>query len=70
MLPADPTASQFCEWRVAIFYFLTLVFGFKKEMLKIPSNLDDISNQHFKSIVDRYELIFNFLNKATNKNQW
>jgi len=38
-------------------------------MLEIPPNLEDISNQHFKSIVDRYELIFNFLNTATNMNQ-
>jgi len=69
LLTDDPTVSQFCEWRVAITNFLTLVPGFQKEMLEIPPNLDNISNQHFKSIADRYELIFNLLTTATNKNQ-
>ena len=35
LLPDDPTVSQFCEWRVAIINFLTLVPGFQKEMLEI-----------------------------------
>jgi len=69
LLPDDPTVLKFCEWRLAIINFLTLVPGFQKEMLEISLNLDDISNQHFKSIVDRYELIFNLLTTATNKNQ-
>jgi hypothetical protein len=69
MLPDDPTVSQFCEWRAAIVNFLTLVPGFQKEMLEIPPNLEGISDQHFRSIVDRYELIYNLLNSATNKNQ-
>jgi hypothetical protein len=69
LLPDDPTVSQFCEWKVAIINFLTLVPGFQKEMLEIPPNLEDISDQHFKSIADRYELIYNLLNTATNKNQ-
>jgi len=34
----------------------------------VPKRVD-ISNQHFKSIVDCYELIFNLLTTATNKNQ-
>ena len=49
--------------------FLTLVPGFQKEMLEIQPNLEGISDQHFRSIVDRYELSFNLLNSATNKNQ-
>ena len=69
LLPDDPTVSKFCEWRVAIINFLTLVPGLQKVMLEIPPNLDDISNQDFKSISDRYELIFNLLTTATNKNQ-
>jgi hypothetical protein len=37
-------------------------------MLECQPNLDGISNREFKSIVDRYELIFNTLSNATNGN--
>ena len=66
MIPDDPSISQGCKRRVDL---LTLVLGFKKKMLEIPSNLDDILNQQLKNIADCYKLIFNLLTTATNKNQ-
>ena len=67
-LPDDPSIPQFYEWKSAILRFLELLPGYQIGMLECQPNLDGISNREFKSIVDRYELIFNTLSNATNGN--
>ena len=69
LLPDEPTVIQFCEWRTAITKFLKLVPGFQLEMLTVPPNLDGLLDEHYKSIIDRYDLIFDLLVTATDNNK-
>ena len=69
ILKDKPTLEEFYDWKLSIIQFLEFLPGYEHGILEIQPNLENLSDENLAFTIQKYELIYQILTKATINNK-